>query len=164
MFTADKTLPKIVDARLVIHKNERRLDLLDGDELVKTYKMVLGFSPSGDKRSEGDGRTPEGDYFVFTKNPESKFFLSLGLSYPGKEAAERGLKEGIITQKEHDEILAAIMEKRMPLQKTGLGGEIYVHGGGAASDWTQGCIALDDEQMMELFEVVPVGAKATILP
>jgi murein L,D-transpeptidase YafK len=164
MFKVDESLQNLTDARLVIRKVERRLDLLDQERIVKTYRVVLGFSPDADKRSEGDGRTPEGEYFICTKNPKSKFFLSLGLSYPGKEAAEGGLKEGIITQEEHDEILAAIAEKRMPLQKTGLGGEIYIHGGGVEADWTQGCIALADEQMAELFELVPVGAKVTILP
>lgn len=117
-----------------------------------------------DKESEGDGRTPEGEFYVFTKNPESKFHLSLGLSYPGREDAERGLKANLITQAEYDEIVSAIAEKRMPLQKTKLGGEIYIHGGGTESDWTDGCIALKNEEMTELFDSIPVGAKVTVLP
>lgn len=152
------------DPRIVIKKGERRLDLYDGEKLIKTYKTVLGSSPKGNKSSEGDGRTPEGDFYVFVKNPKSKFHLSLGLSYPGKEDAERGVREGLISQEDHDEIVAAIAEKRMPLQKTPLGGEIYIHGGGTAADWTEGCIALDNEQMTELFEAIPVGTKVTILP
>ena len=150
--------------RLVIRKCERQVDLFNGDELVKRYKMVLGASPSGEKETEGDGRTPEGDFFVFAKNPKSKFHLSLGLSYPGRQDAERGLREGLISREEYDEIVAAIAERRMPLQKTKLGGEIYIHGGGTVSDWTEGCVALDNDKMTELFEAIPVGTKVTILP
>jgi murein L,D-transpeptidase YafK len=149
---------------LVITKSKRTLEVFDGEQRVKSYKMVLGFEPKRDKETEGDGRTPEGDFYVFTKNPESRFHLSLGVSYPGKEDAQRGLQQGLITQAEHDEIVAAITEQRMPLQKTKLGGEIYIHGGGTASDWTDGCVALDNDQMTELFNAIPVGAKVTILP
>ena len=152
------------DPRIVIRKLDRKLEVFDGDKLVRTYKMVLGFRPKDDKQTEGDGRTPEGDFYVFTKNPESKFHLSLGLSYPGLDDAERGLKQNLISQAEFDEIAAAIAEKRMPLQKTKLGGEIYIHGGGTASDWTDGCVALDNGQMTELFNAIPVGAKVTINP
>ena len=140
------------------------MELFDGDQLIRHYKIVLGFSPKGDKETEGDGRTPEGEFFVFTKNPKSKFHLSLGLSYPSREDAERGLKEGLISQDEYAEIVAAIAEERMPLQKTKLGGEIYIHGGGTASDWTEGCVALDNDEMAELFEAIPVGTKVTIIP
>lgn len=155
---------ELSNPRVVIRKGERLADLFDGDKHVKRYKMVLGFSPSGKKEVEGDGRTPEGEFYVFAKNPKSKFHLSLGLSYPGREDAERGLQEGLISQEEHDEIIAAIAEKRMPLQKTKLGGEIYIHGGGTASDWTEGCVALDDDEMAELFEAISVGTKVTVLP
>lgn len=154
----------INDPRLVIRKSERRLDLLDGDKLIKTHRMALGHSPEGPKRIEGDGGTPEGEFFVFAKNPKSKFHLSLGLSYPGVEDAERGFREGLISQEEHDQIVTAMVEKRMPPQKTKLGGEIYIHGGGIASDWTEGCVALGNEEMTELFEAVPVGTRVTILP
>ncbi|HQU93840.1 MAG TPA: L,D-transpeptidase family protein [Pyrinomonadaceae bacterium] len=152
------------EPRLIITKSKRTLEVCDGDKHIQSYTIVLGFDPNADKEIEGDGRTPEGDFYVFTKNPESKFHLSLGLSYPGKEDAERGLKQDLITQEEHDEIIAAIAELRMPLQKTKLGGEIYIHGGGTASDWTDGCVALDNNQMTELFDAIPVGAKVTINP
>jgi murein L,D-transpeptidase YafK len=152
------------DPHMIIQKGERTVELLDGDELVKQYKMVIGFSPIGDKETEGDGRTPEGEFYVFAKNPKSKFHLSLGLSYPGREDAERGLKAGLISQEEHDEIVAAIAEGRMPLQKTKLGGEIYIHGGGTASDWTEGCVALDNDEMTELFDSVPIGTRVAIEP
>lgn len=152
------------EPHLVIRKSERKLELFDGSRLVKTYKVVMGFNPTGDKEAEGDGRTPEGDFYVFTKNSASKFHLSLGISYPDKSDAERGLEKGLISQEEHDEITAAIAAQQMPLQKTKLGGEIYIHGGGTDFDWTDGCIALNNVEMAELFDAVPVGAKVIILP
>lgn len=164
LHTQSRSLPELKEPNLVIRKGKRTLEVRDGDKLVKTYKIVLGFDPKGDKNTEGDGRTPEGEFYVFTKNPESRFHLSLGISYPGKEDAQRGLKEGLISKAEHDEIAAAIEEKRMPLQKTKLGGEIYIHGGGTASDWTDGCVALDNAEMTELFNAIPVGAKVVVVP
>jgi L,D-peptidoglycan transpeptidase YkuD (ErfK/YbiS/YcfS/YnhG family) len=86
------------------------------------------------------------------------------LSYPNIEDAERGLKNGLITQAEHDEIVKAINEKAMPPQKTKLGGEIYIHGGGCKADWTAGCMALDNEEMQEIFEAIEVGTAVKIVP
>ena len=157
-------LPKLTNPRLVVKKSTRKLEVYDGKKLVKTYRMVLGFTPRGDKEIEGDGRTPEGKFYVFTKNAESRFHLSLGVSYPGAEDAKRGLDQKLITREEYDEIVSAIAEKRMPLQKTKLGGEIYIHGGGTESDWTDGCVALKDEEITELFEAIPVGTEVEIRP
>jgi len=147
-----------------ISKMKRSLEVYDDGRLVKTFSMVLGFSPDGDKEIEGDGRTPEGEFYVATKNPKSKFHLSLGLSYPSMDAAERGLKKGLITKAEHDAILEALREGRMPPQKTALGGEIYIHGGGVERDWTWGCVALRNEEIEQLFASIPLGTKVTILP
>lgn len=150
--------------RLVVSKGERKLEVFDGEALVKTYKIALGSSPSGDKEIEGDGKTPEGEFYVFTKNPQSSFHRSLGLSYPNIEDAERGLKNKLISQEEHDEIVAAINEKRMPPQKTALGGEIYIHGSGNTADWTAGCVALTNSEMEELFNALPIGIPVSIHP
>ena len=157
-------LPGLERPRIVIRKSARTLEVFDGKKLVKTYNMVLGFTPTGDKEVEGDGRTPEGKFYVFTKNPKSRFHLSLGVSYPAKDDAERGLSKGLITKQERDEIVKAIDDKKMPLQKTALGGEVYIHGGGTLTDWTDGCIALTNEQIEELFNVIPVGTEVVILP
>jgi murein L,D-transpeptidase YafK len=157
-------LPKMENPRLVVKKAARKLEVFDGDKLIKTYRMVLGFTPKGDKEIEGDGKTPEGKFYVFTKNAESRFHLSLGVSYPGAEDAKRGLDQKLISQEEYDEIVAAIREQRMPLQKTKLGGEIYIHGGGTESDWTDGCVALKNEEITELFEAIPVGTAVEIRP
>ncbi|CAN5414208.1 L,D-transpeptidase [soil metagenome] len=149
---------------LVIKKSSRLLQIYDDKNLIKTYKIALGFAPKKDKEIEGDGKTPEGEFYVFTKNENSKFHLSLGISYPNIEDAKRGLKEQIITQKEHDTIVEAIRQKQMPPQKTKLGGEIYLHGGGISSDWTEGCVALKNEEIKEIFDAIPIGATVKILP
>jgi len=157
-------LPELENPHLVVRKKERLLQVFDGGKLIKTYKIALGFTPRGDKGTEGDGKTPEGEFYVFTKNDKSKFFLSLGLSYPNAEAAERGLREKLISREEYDEILKAVAEKRMPPQKTALGGEIYIHGGGTVYDWTDGCVALPDEEIKELFAAIPTGTTVIIEP
>lgn len=157
-------LPKIEKPRLVIKKNARKLEIFDGENLIKTYTIVLGFTPVGDKETEGDGRTPEGEFYIFTKNDKSKFFLSLGVSYPSVDDAKRGLQKNLISQEEHDAIIEAINDKQMPPQKTKLGGEIYIHGGGTIADWTDGCVALRNEEMKEIFDAVPVGTSVVIEP
>jgi murein L,D-transpeptidase YafK len=155
---------KAAAMHIVIYKNKRTLKLMDGRRTVKTYKVALGKSPRGDKEVEGDGRTPEGEFYIFIKNDGSKFYLSLGLSYPNAEDARRGLKKKLITGEEHDAIVDAIGGKTMPPQKTALGGEIYIHGGGTAGDWTDGCIALADADIKELFDAATVGMKVLIKP
>ncbi|MEZ5426040.1 MAG: L,D-transpeptidase [Pyrinomonadaceae bacterium] len=157
-------LPELENPRLVVKKKERLLEVFDGQRLVKTYNVVLGFTPTGDKELEGDGKTPEGEFYVFTKNPESRFHLSLGISYPGPNDARKGLSQGLISQEEHDQIVEAFENKKMPPQKTKLGGEIYIHGGGTVADWTDGCVALRNEEMEQLFRSIPVGTPVLIGP
>jgi len=152
------------EIRLEIHKGKRELRLYEDDILKNTFSVALGFAPDGDKEVEGDGKTPEGRFYIFTKNPESKFHLSLGISYPSIDDVERGLSNELISQDEADAIKSAIIEKQMPLQKTKLGGEIYIHGGGKERDWTEGCIALKNNEIEELFKLVPVGTVVEILP
>ncbi len=158
-----ENLPKMENPHLLIAKSARTLELFDGDKLIKTYRVALGFAPEGDKQREGDGKTPEGEFYIFTKNAQSRFYLSLGLSYPAIKDAERGLKTKLITVKQRDAIVAAIGNQQKPLQNTKLGGEIYIHGGGADKDWTWGCAALADQDIKELFEILPVGTKVKIV-
>jgi murein L,D-transpeptidase YafK len=158
--------PRISDLkepRVLIRKSSRIVEVYDGDRLAGTFAMALGFAPDLDKEIEGDGRTPEGDFYVFVKNAKSRFHLSLGLSYPAPEDARRGLAAGLITRDEHDEILKAAEERGAPPQKTSLGGEIYIHGGGTTNDWTEGCIALADDEMAELFDAIPLGTRVSIV-
>ncbi|MEO8573548.1 MAG: L,D-transpeptidase [Pyrinomonadaceae bacterium] len=148
---------------IIITKRQRLLEVYDGGNLVKTFRIVLGFAPDGEKEVEGDGKTPEGEFCVFAKNARSKFHLSLGLSYPSKEDAKRGFAAGLINETDHDQIVEAVETGKMPPQKTALGGEIYIHGGGTVRDWTEGCVAMRNEEIEELFEVIPIGTKVTIV-
>ena len=160
----ESDISHLKDPLIVVKKSKRKLELYDDKRLVRSYKMVLGFEPAGDKEVEGDGRTPEGEFYVFTKNAESRFHLSLGISYPAPDDANRGIVNKLITSEEADAIAQATANGEMPPQKTALGGEIYIHGGGTDNDWTDGCVALKDEEITELFNAVPVGTKVRILP
>lgn len=157
-------LPPMKNPYIVIRKKARTLELFDGETLVKTYPLALGFAPVGEKEREGDGKTPEGEFYVHFKNEKSKFYLSIGVNYPNIEAAKRGLAAKLITLAEHDAIVEAIDNKKTPPQKTALGGEIFIHGGGSTTDWTQGCAALSNADIKELYEIVPVGTRVKIEP
>jgi len=157
-------LEAITDARIEVLKSKRQLILYSGDRIVKTYRIGLGFTPEGSKARQGDGRTPEGSYYVCSKNPKSQYFLSLGLSYPNEADASRGLKEGLINRIQFQQITAAIKRGGVPLWNTALGGEIFIHGAGSTKDWTWGCVALENEDIQELFNAVPKGTPVTIKP
>lgn len=152
------------DPHIVIKKAARTLELFDGERRVKKYETALGFAPFGDKQRVGDGKTPEGEFYIFVKNDRSKYYLSLGLSYPNAEDAKRGLESHLITQRQYQQIVEAISNKGLPPQNTKLGGAIYIHGGGVGNDWTWGCIALVDADIKELFDTVAAGTKVTIVP
>ena len=152
------------DPHIVILKSQRQLELYAAGRVVRNYRVGLGLNPVPDKQREGDRATPEGEFYIFTKNPKSAYFLSLGISYPNIEDAERGLRDGLINQTTHDEIISAIKKKKGPPQNTQLGGEIYIHGEGAQRDWTWGCVALENEDIAELYRVVEVGTPVTIKP
>jgi murein L,D-transpeptidase YafK len=149
---------------IIVRKGERQLELYSDQKLLRTYRIGLGFSPVADKKREGDGATPEGDFYIFVKNNKSAYYLSLGLSYPNAEDAERGLREKMISKAQYDAIIEAIRKKTGPPQYTKLGGLIYIHGHGAASDWTRGCVALENEHIKEVYEAVSVGTLVTIVP
>jgi murein L,D-transpeptidase YafK len=150
--------------RILVLKAERRLELQQDGKVVKTYRIGLGNTPAGAKQRQGDGRTPEGTFYVCVKNPQSKYHLSLGLSYPTPADAARGLREGLVTQPEHNAIVAAHKKHVTPPWNTALGGEVFIHGSGSGSDWTLGCIALDDADMTELFSLVAKGTPVEIRP
>lgn len=150
--------------RIVVEKSERRLVLYEGDREVRRYRVGLGRHPEGDKEVEGDGRTPEGRFYIWGKNPESSYHLGLNISYPSREDAERGLAARLIDSAEYRLIVEAVTTRRMPPQKTALGGEIVIHGGGTLYDWTLGCIALANDDMTELYEAVKPGTPIEIVP
>ena len=150
--------------KILVRKSQRQLLLFSDNKLVRTYRIGLGLSPEGDKVRAGDRRTPEGDFYVFIKNDKSAFYLSLGLSYPNTAHAERGLRDGLISRAQYEAIMRALRNRKGPPQNTPLGGLIYIHGNGAQSDWTWGCVALENEDIRELFNVVSIGTPVSIEP
>ncbi len=154
----------ITSPKIMIKKSERILELWDGDRLHSTYSVGLGWEPEGDKKQEGDGRTPEGTYYVCTRNGSSRFYLSLGISYPNKEDAREALASDTIDQGTYEQIAYAIDNGEQPPWDTALGGEIMIHGYGSSSDWTAGCIAVDNDVMDILWEHCPVGTAIIIKP
>lgn len=121
-----------------VHKADRKMYLLHGDQLLKTYDIGLGFQPVGHKEFEGDGKTPEGAYFISYRNPNSRYHLSLGISYPNVQDAQNAITQG-----------------KQP------GGDIMIHGQsprpGAPRDWTAGCIAVTDDEIESIYSMVKPG-------
>lgn len=152
----------LVNPSIIVTKSKRILRLYSGEKLVREYRAGLGSSPVEDKVKAGDRRTPEGEFYICRKNAQSKFYLSLEISYPNKRHADRGLRDGLISRSQYNQIVAALERKGVPLQNTHLGGELFIHGNGSKSDWTWGCVALEDKDIRELFEAIPVGTPVTI--
>jgi murein L,D-transpeptidase YafK len=164
-FWLRQPLPRpLPNPEIHVFKARRQLELWAAGQLVRTYRIGLGSSPVGPKRRQGDRRTPEGAYFICHKNPRSQFYLSLQVSYPNAEDADRALADRAITADEHRRIVEASRRRGVPPARTALGGEIFIHGNGSGSDWTWGCIALDDPEMKELFDAIPVGTPVRIFP
>ncbi|GGB72540.1 hypothetical protein GCM10007424_10600 [Flavobacterium suaedae] len=151
-FFPEKKLPKgkPVD-RLVVYKSKRIMEAYSGNELLKTYKIALGKNPVGHKEYEGDNRTPEGDYIINDRNPNSGYHKNLGVSYPNNKDREHAKQLG-----------------KPP------GGDIKIHGlrNGRGyigkfhrwKDWTAGCIAVTDSEVDELYEAVVNNATIKIIP
>ena len=144
------SLPVEADS-LVVSKDDRLLHLYSDGAVVKSYTIVLGFSPRGAKRYLGDGRTPEGRYTINGRNPQSSYHLSLRISYPDPTDRMRARKAGLRP-----------------------GGDICIHGwpdsvkqkktSPPAGDWTLGCIAVTNEEIEELWRAVPLGMPVIIYP
>lgn len=149
--------------QITVYKARRVLEY-KGDGITRSYKIGLGASPVGRKLRQGDRKTPEGSYVITHKNPQSQYYLSLGISYPNQDDAAAARKAGVISQAQQAAIETAIRQGRAPSRQTPMGGDIFIHGKGAASDWTWGCVALDDRQMRELYELVRPGDKVSIRP
>ena len=131
--------------RVQVYKGSRRLFLFNDREVLRAYRVHLGFRPDGHKQHRGDGRTPEGSYLINRRNPKSNFHLSLGISYPDRE-----------------DILRAIRRGQHP------GGDIFVHGDRRPGidpdgpDWTAGCIAVRNREMEDIYKMVAVGCPIDI--
>ncbi|WP_101066800.1 L,D-transpeptidase family protein [Roseovarius salinarum] len=132
--------------RIVVNKDAREMHLLHHDVVLESYDIGLGFAPNGHKGFEGDGRTPEGDYVIDRRNPNSEFHLSIGISYPDEEDIARALEAG-----------------RDP------GGDIFIHGRpfkywGNGPDWTAGCISVSNREIEDIYAMVRNGTPITIRP
>ena len=149
--------------RLVITKHTKTLVLFDGEEEVLRIPVAIGKNLA-DKQREGDLATPEGEFYICYKNPESKYHRFLGLSYPNVEDADRGLREKLITQGEYDQIREAIGRRECPPWKTALGGEVGLHGPCPNVTWTHGCIAMSREQIERLYDLLEIGDEVAIVP
>lgn len=131
---------------IVVSKTNRVMALMAGEKTLKRYKIHLGFQPAGHKLQSGDGRTPEGRYYIDRRNPRSDFYLSLGISYPNVIDLARANARGVRA-----------------------GGDIMIHGGPRRAadrrkkDWTAGCIAVSDAEIEEIWTMVPTGIPITIL-
>ncbi len=155
--------------KIRIHKADRRLELWEGGACVGSWPCRLGRQPEGSKEREGDGRTPEGRFYICTRNEASRFHRFLGLSYPTPGDAARGLVKGLVTVPEAAAIGEAHAREVRPPWDTVLGGQIGIHAAPTGEpmpegDWTEGCIAVDPEVMDRLWDACPLGAHVRILP
>lgn len=137
--------------RVIIYKSERQLVLLDDDYVMLRAPVALGRDPRGAKAREGDGKTPEGVYTICLDKPDGKYGRSLGLNYPNAEDARAAYDKDLIDADTFLAISEAEAQHRRPPWGTALGGEIYIHEGGADGDWTEGCVALNEADMDVLF-------------
>ncbi|MFV0410361.1 MAG: murein L,D-transpeptidase family protein [Paracoccus sp. (in: a-proteobacteria)] len=133
--------------RVDVFKSKRLVLLYSGNRVLKAYRMNLGYAPTGNKEYEGDGKTPEGLYYIDRRNPNSRYHLSVGISYPNEADKARALAQGVQ-----------------------VGSDIFIHGQGpegrAANrpDWTVGCIAVTDAEIEEIYAMVRDGTPIMIYP
>lgn len=135
--------------QVVVQKGARQMHLLSGNTVLKSYAIGLGNEPIGHKQYEGDGKTPEGRYFIDRRNPNSSYHLSIGVSYPNIEDTARARTVGLSP-----------------------GGDIFIHGRGPEGnakaptmrDWTAGCIAVTDKEMEDIYAMVQDGTPIVITP
>jgi murein L,D-transpeptidase YafK len=137
--------------RVLVRKGERRMLLMHGGNVVRTYHVQLGLSPVGQKERSGDFRTPEGNYRLERRNPRSDFFLSIKVSYPNQDDLKRA-KRG------HWDTGGSIMIHGLPNQLRHEPDYYTSH------DWTDGCIALSNADMVEIWMLVPDDVPIDILP
>ena len=150
---------------IYVSKRTKMLSLKQNGVLIAEYPVSLGASSAeGNKKVEGDMRTPSGEFYVCTRNDKSIAYLALGLSYPGIKDAERGYADGIITEAQRDEIIKANLAGQQPPWDTPLGGAIEIHGCRVPDGTTHGCVAVDNSNMDVLWSYCNLGVPVTIGP
>ena len=160
------------DFDIVISKSRQELAVKKGDRIIKQYHISVGKGGDGTKRKLGDKKTPIGVYKIVDFKDQSKFHYFMQIDYPNLLDAWYGYKNNIISAAEFKEIAVAYKTRQKPPQDTKLGGYIGIHGLGDENDeklqihngfnWTDGCIALTNEQITELKQFVAIGTKVTI--
>lgn len=130
--------------RVVVYKGKRKMHLMHKNRVLRSYDVGLGFAPYGHKGEEGDGRTPEGDYLIDRRNPNSEFHLSIGINYPNQNDVARARAAGVSP-----------------------GGDIFIHGrpnkyAKGGRDWTAGCIAVTNKEMEKIYSMVKNGTPISI--
>jgi murein L,D-transpeptidase YafK len=155
-----------------VSKQAQTVFVYEGGELLHRIPADLGTNFFADKERRGSPdepdhwRTPEGTFFVASKNPRSRYYRALVLNYPNAEDAARGLRDSLITESQFAAIVAAERKFGMPPMGTPLGGWIEIHGNGTGRrmNWTQGCIAIPDTTIDVLWPFVFVGTPVVIEP
>lgn len=132
--------------KIQVFKESRRMYLFHGDQVLRAFDIDLGRVPEGHKQVSGDGRTPEGYYYIDRRNPNSAFHLSIGISYPRPQ-----------------DVAVARSLGADP------GGDIFIHGDPNGqvmdrADWTEGCIAVTNEEMEDIYAMVRNGTPIAIYP
>jgi murein L,D-transpeptidase YafK len=143
--------PQLLADRVVVRKSERRMYLMHGATVLRSYRVALGLNPVGPKEQEGDSRTPEGHYMLTRRNPRSEYFLSIQVSYPNDRDMQRARRNRLSP-----------------------GGSVMIHGLPnelrreptyyEKRDWTDGCIAVSDSDMLEIWLMTPTDTPIDILP
>jgi murein L,D-transpeptidase YafK len=149
MLAADDGVAKA--DQVIVIKSQRTLTLLSRGKTLRTYKVALGGSPVGAKEQQGDHKTPEGHYILDRRNANSRFYKSIRVSYPSKQDDERAARRGVSPGED-------IMVHGLP---NGFGWLDATH---RAMDWTDGCIALTNAEMDEIWNLVPIGTPIEIRP
>lgn len=179
---ANKTLKEIISARglnasqlqlsLLIDKSDKLLTIYNGTTPLKAYHVELGDGGTGDKQVAGDHKTPEGSFYIAQKlvlSPADEYLGTrwMRLSYPNIEDAKRGLGSGLINKTTYNAIVNAINNGQTPPQNTALGGGVGVHGGSTpklGTNWTWGCVGLNNADVQDFYGYMNVGTKVVIQP
>ncbi len=163
---------------IVIRKSAQTLELRDHEGKIRKFRVCLGINPVGPKKITGDQKTPEGDYFICSKSTESSFHRFLGISYPGVADAQTAFEQGLISLNDRDSIINSAKSGKAPPWNTKLGGWVGIHGYPTEwfkrvwvilyypkpHNWTDGCIAMWNFEVEELFNRVGIGTPVRILP
>jgi murein L,D-transpeptidase YafK len=137
--------------RVIVHKSERRMELLREGRTIANYRVSLGLNPNGHKQREGDFRTPEGSYQLTRRNAHSEFFLSVQVSYPEATDVALARRNGWSPG-------GSIMVHGLPNQPK------YARDRYLKTDWTDGCIALSNEDMLDFWLLTGPGTPIEIQP